>query len=99
MNNGSINPENEFSIILGSNTKNIAHSNERFFPKNRLDKKKTGITVIIEKNIEVKRWIVMNSIAESKSKNGKIRDRNRDHPLFGNVYDFGNSPNNIVSIA
>lgn len=99
MNNGSVSPENEFSIIRGSNMKNIAHSNERFFPKNLRDRKKTGITVTNEKNIEENLWIVMNPIAESKSKNVKIRDRKSGHPLFGNVYEFGSSPNNIVSIA
>ena len=53
MNKGSVRPENEFSIIRGSNIKNIVHNNERFFPKNLLAKKKIGITVISEKNMEV----------------------------------------------
>ena len=50
---GSVNPENEFCIIRGSNIKNIVHNNERFFPKNFLAKKKIGITVINEKNVDV----------------------------------------------
>tara|TARA_B100001540_G_C15676422_1_gene582667 strand:- start:10 stop:426 length:417 start_codon:yes stop_codon:yes gene_type:complete len=53
MNNGSVSPENEFIIIRGSSMKNIEHNNERFFPKNLLAKKKIGITVIREKNMEV----------------------------------------------
>ena len=44
--------ENEFCIIRGSNIKNIVHNNERFFPKNFLAKKKIGITVINEKNVD-----------------------------------------------
>ena len=99
MNKGSVRPENEFSIIRGSNIKNIVHNNERFFPKNFLAKKKIGITVINEKSIEVNLWIVINPITESRSNNWKIKDKNRGQPLFGNVYALGNSPNNIVSIA
>ncbi len=53
INKGSVNPENEFCIILGSNMKNTVHNKDRFFPRNLLAKKKTGITVINEKNIDV----------------------------------------------
>lgn len=96
---GSVRPNNEFSINLGSKIK-IEHDKiESVGLKNFLEMKYIGMIVNTEKVIDMNLWIVMNSIAVSKLKKGNIPDSKIGQPLLGIVNAFGNSPKIIVSIA
>ena len=53
MNNGSVIPNNELSIILGSNANNATPTKAIFSSKNFLHKKYTGIVMSADKNIEI----------------------------------------------
>ena len=79
---GSVIPNDELIIICGSNANNDEPTKEHCGLKNLLQRKYTGMIVIVEIIIEEKRC---NSIKKNGSSNFVLEnkiDKNMDHPLL-----------------
>ena len=96
---GSIIPNNEFMMILGSKIKIPAAINAYCFSKNRLASRQIGIIVNMEIIVDSKRCKFIKSKKLSDLTTEKNNERNVGQPLLGKLYPSGNLPNKLISIA
>ena len=92
INAGSGIPNNEFIIILGSNTNNAAPITANCFLTNLAHKRYTGIIVKTEIIIDKNRCKYVNSKNFCGSKIEKKNERNIDQPLFDKSQFIGKCP-------
>ena len=99
INSGSVIPKNELSKILGSNVKRDAPIRDIFSSKNFLHKKYTGITVRLDKIIEIIRCNCMYCKVFPRSIIENQNEINIDQPLLIGVQSVGKCPYETISVA